>query len=233
MTDFGTTITSGRPIVAERSYLRPGDGLYGTSATPQRPREDTRSWFFAEATLAGPPRHTSSLRTSPTSRPTWSRFYPDDGSPIEHVVRFGPDPADLAGQRPRERACVRRQLSSRPRCPGRADDPSQGPERVRHARRRLESPIASRSPAPGIPSSRPCFDSWLDDAGQKPVSRRPATEVVAWMRLARVFQRMNQATAEELRRFGLSVGQFDVLVNVGRSPEDTSRSCELATGHQE
>jgi DNA-binding MarR family transcriptional regulator len=46
------------------------------------------------------------------------------------------------------------------------------------------------------------------------------------MRLARVFQRMNQATAEELRRFGLSVSQFDVLVNVGRSPGTTQQ--ELA-----
>jgi len=45
--------------------------------------------------------------------------------------------------------------------------------------------------------------------------RRPDLSVVAWLRLMRVFQKIQQATAEEMRAEGLSVGQFDVLAHVG------------------
>lgn len=41
--------------------------------------------------------------------------------------------------------------------------------------------------------------------------------VLAWLRLARVFQKVQQASAESLRADGLSVGQFDVLAQVGAS----------------
>ena len=47
--------------------------------------------------------------------------------------------------------------------------------------------------------------------------RRPDLSVVAWLRLVRVYQKVQQATTEELRREGLSVGQFDVLAQVGAS----------------
>jgi DNA-binding MarR family transcriptional regulator len=51
------------------------------------------------------------------------------------------------------------------------------------------------------------------------VARAPATRpdvsVVAWLRLMRVFQKVQQATTEEMRAEGLSVGQFDVLAQVG------------------
>lgn len=43
--------------------------------------------------------------------------------------------------------------------------------------------------------------------------RAPA--VLAWLRLARVFQKVQQAETEHLRRRELSTAQFDVLANVG------------------
>lgn len=39
--------------------------------------------------------------------------------------------------------------------------------------------------------------------------------VLAWLRLARVFQKIERASAEHLRRWGLSVAQFDALAQVG------------------
>ncbi|HEY7124954.1 MAG TPA: MarR family transcriptional regulator [Ktedonobacterales bacterium] len=39
--------------------------------------------------------------------------------------------------------------------------------------------------------------------------------VVTWLRLARVFQKIDHASAEHLRAWGLSVAQFDVLAHVG------------------
>lgn len=39
--------------------------------------------------------------------------------------------------------------------------------------------------------------------------------VPAWLRLARVFQRVDRASVDLLRRWDLSVAQFDVLVQVG------------------
>jgi hypothetical protein len=52
--DFATTITADRPIIAERSYYSTGDGLYGTPGytTPQ-PRDGSRSWYFAEGNTTG------------------------------------------------------------------------------------------------------------------------------------------------------------------------------------
>jgi DNA-binding MarR family transcriptional regulator len=45
--------------------------------------------------------------------------------------------------------------------------------------------------------------------------RRPDVSVVAWLRLVRVYHKIQQATVDELRQEGLSVGQFDVLAQVG------------------
>ncbi len=39
--------------------------------------------------------------------------------------------------------------------------------------------------------------------------------VPAWLRLARVFAKIDRASVEQLRAFGLSVAQFDVLAHVG------------------
>ena len=38
---------------------------------------------------------------------------------------------------------------------------------------------------------------------------------MAWIRLARVYQKVDRASAEHLSAYGLSVGQFDVLAQVG------------------
>ena len=40
---------------------------------------------------------------------------------------------------------------------------------------------------------------------------------LAWVRLARVFQKVERASGEHLRRWDLSVAQFDVLAHVGAS----------------
>lgn len=50
--------------------------------------------------------------------------------------------------------------------------------------------------------------------------------VLAWLRLARVYQKVDHASAEHLRKWDLSVAQFDVLVQVGFSEGITQQ--ELA-----
>lgn len=54
--------------------------------------------------------------------------------------------------------------------------------------------------------------------------RSPA--ISAWMRLARVFQKVDRASTEHLRRWGLSVAQFDVLAHIGAAEGITQQ--ELA-----
>lgn len=39
--------------------------------------------------------------------------------------------------------------------------------------------------------------------------------LLAWLRLARVYQKTDRASAEHLRRWGLTVAQFDVLAHIG------------------
>jgi len=41
--------------------------------------------------------------------------------------------------------------------------------------------------------------------------------IPAWLRLARVFQKVDRATVDLLRQWDLSVAQFDVLVQVGNA----------------
>ena len=53
----------------------------------------------------------------------------------------------------------------------------------------------------------------LDEAPRR--AARPALGVLAWLRLARVFQKIQQASAEHLRLFTLNVAQFDVLARIG------------------
>jgi MarR family transcriptional regulator, 2-MHQ and catechol-resistance regulon repressor len=43
--------------------------------------------------------------------------------------------------------------------------------------------------------------------------RRPG--VLAWLRLARIFNKVNRCSSEQLRVAGLSMAQFDVLAHVG------------------
>ena len=50
--------------------------------------------------------------------------------------------------------------------------------------------------------------------------------VFAWMRLARIFQKMNRSAAAEFASYGLSTAQFDVIAQLGRSAGITQQ--ELA-----
>ena len=67
-------------------------------------------------------------------------------------------------------------------------------------------PITIASPPPDlVPVSS------LPD--QQPSLNR--TAVVAWMRVARVYTKIDRRTADHLKAYGLSVAQFDVLAQVG------------------
>lgn len=57
-------------------------------------------------------------------------------------------------------------------------------------------------------------------------TRKPAGAVLAWLRLARVFQKVDRASAEHLRAWGLSMAQFDVIAQVGSAEGITQQ--ELA-----
>ena len=52
------------------------------------------------------------------------------------------------------------------------------------------------------------------------------TPVLAWLRLARVFQKVHHASTEQLSTWDLSLAQFDVLAQVGSSEGATQQ--ELA-----
>jgi len=41
--------------------------------------------------------------------------------------------------------------------------------------------------------------------------------VLGWLRLMRVYQKVDRASAEHLKKWGLSVAQFDALAQVGAS----------------
>jgi DNA-binding MarR family transcriptional regulator len=46
-------------------------------------------------------------------------------------------------------------------------------------------------------------------------THRPDSAVRAWLRLVRVYQKIQQASTDEFRAAGLSVGQFDMLAQIG------------------
>jgi len=60
----------------------------------------------------------------------------------------------------------------------------------------------------------------------KPLAQKQTGAVLAWMRLARVFQKVDRASAEHLRAWGLSIAQFDVIAQVGSAEGITQQ--ELA-----
>lgn len=53
----------------------------------------------------------------------------------------------------------------------------------------------------------------LCDQATRVSMRRPA--LLAWLRLARVFSKIDHASSDEMRCQGLSLAQFDVLAHVG------------------
>ena len=50
---------------------------------------------------------------------------------------------------------------------------------------------------------------------QAVAASRPGPAVLTWLRLARVFQKVRQASEEQFREFGLSLAQFFRLQQVG------------------
>ena len=58
-------------------------------------------------------------------------------------------------------------------------------------------------------------------------TRRPGAAVLAWMRLMRVFHRIDQASEQHLRQFGLNVAQFHILATIG-SAEARATQQEVA-----
>ncbi len=58
--------------------------------------------------------------------------------------------------------------------------------------------------------------------------RKPS--VIAWLRLTKVYHKLDRASAEHLSTYGLSVGQFDVLAQVGAHEGITQK--ELAENLQ-
>lgn len=50
-------------------------------------------------------------------------------------------------------------------------------------------------------------------SSQRSSLRQPA--VIAWLRLARIYQKVDAASARLFRDFGLSTAQFDVLAHIG------------------
>src|SRR5215213_1629481 len=54
-------------------------------------------------------------------------------------------------------------------------------------------------------------------------SRHMGLGVVAWLRLVRVFQKVEQLSTERMRVVGLTMGQFDVLAQVGAAEGATQQ----------
>ena len=57
-------------------------------------------------------------------------------------------------------------------------------------------------------------------------TQKETEAVLAWIRLVRVFQKVDRASAEHLRAWGLSLAQFDVIAQVGSAEGITQQ--ELA-----
>ncbi len=54
-------------------------------------------------------------------------------------------------------------------------------------------------------------------------SRHLGVGVLAWLRLVRVYQKVEQLSAEQMRKVGLTMGQFDVLAQVGAAEGATQQ----------
>ena len=67
------------------------------------------------------------------------------------------------------------------------------------------------------------------NALRAPSSQRPSSlAVLDWLRLARVYQKIERAAMEHLRPWGLSVPQFDILAHVGAAEGITQRDLARA-----
>jgi DNA-binding MarR family transcriptional regulator len=66
----------------------------------------------------------------------------------------------------------------------------------------------------------------MDTTSSRPPSNLRSSALLAWLRLARAFSKIERASAEHLHRWNLSAAQFDVLAHVGAAEGITQR--ELA-----
>lgn len=73
----------------------------------------------------------------------------------------------------------------------------------------------------------------MDAVSGDPGIRQPA--LVAWLRLARVYHRVDRLTAEHVRQHGLTVAQFDLLAQVGAhegcSQQDVAKALLVTKGN--
>jgi DNA-binding MarR family transcriptional regulator len=53
------------------------------------------------------------------------------------------------------------------------------------------------------------------ETSTSPTRTRHQAGVITWLRLARAYQKLERAAAADLRAWGLSVAQFDILAHVG------------------
>jgi DNA-binding MarR family transcriptional regulator len=60
-------------------------------------------------------------------------------------------------------------------------------------------------------------------APPRTTGRRLDVSVRAWLRLARVYHKVEQASQDDIRSEGLSMGQFDVLAHVGAAEGSTQQ----------
>lgn len=85
-------------------------------------------------------------------------------------------------------------------------------------------------------NERPAIDTTRspgEEAGRRQYA--PPVPVVAWLRLARIFQKIDRRTADSLRGWNLSVSRFDVLNHAGaqegRPQQDLARSLLVTKGN--
>jgi len=73
----------------------------------------------------------------------------------------------------------------------------------------------------------------IEPSEQATATIEPST--VAWLRLARIYQKIDLRTAETMRRYGLSVSRFDVLNHAGtpegRTQQELARALLVTKGN--
>jgi hypothetical protein len=86
--DFATSITSDRPIIAERAYASTGDGLYGALGYTAGPlRTDSRAWYFAEGNTTNQIEMFFVLfNLSPKAASVRGTYYVDGSAPREQTL---------------------------------------------------------------------------------------------------------------------------------------------------
>lgn len=80
----------------------------------------------------------------------------------------------------------------------------------------------------------------MNESTERPTPETPETHrvhpsIIAWLRLARVYQKIDLKTADTMRSFGLSVSRFDVLNHAGtpegRTQQDLAAALLVTKGN--